>query len=172
MMMRPNRCVVILCLLFTPSLLWGDGGTLRIANALMGAYRINVFTDPTPIPPDSIDVSVLATYERGRGVAEGLEIQVSAEKLDGSGTRVEHPATRDQADDPRYYAAKFALGDIGRWGITVGVVGPEGEGEVSFEVKVQEPGLLDNPYLILFLALLPLVVVGWWLRKSGEPPEQ
>ena len=51
------------------------------------------------------------------------------------------------------------------------VYGPEGEGEVSFEVRVQEPGFLDNPYLILVAALLPLVLVGWWL-KSGESLRQ
>ena len=55
-----------------------DGGTLRVANVPMGAYRVNVFTDPTPIPPDSIDVSALVTFERGRGVATGLEIEVLA----------------------------------------------------------------------------------------------
>lgn len=171
-MKKLSSWAVVLCLLVAPSFLRGDGGTLRIANAPMGAYRINVFTDPTPIPPDSIDVSVLATFERGRGVATGLEILVSALKMDGSGTTVQHRATRDQADDPRYYAAKFALGDIGMWSISVRIVGPEGEGEVSFEVRSQEPGLMDNPYAILFLALLPLLLVGWWLRKSEEPPEQ
>ncbi|NNM06935.1 MAG: hypothetical protein HKO65_17695, partial [Gemmatimonadetes bacterium] len=38
--------------------LLADGGTLRVANVPMGAYRINVYTDPTPITPDSIDVSI------------------------------------------------------------------------------------------------------------------
>ena len=159
-----------LSLLLTPSLLSGDGGTLRIANAPVGAYRINVFTDPTPIPPDTIDVSVLATRERGRGVVEGLRILVRAQALDGSGRRVEQPATREQADDPRYYAAKFALGQVGEWSVTVQIRGPEGEGEVSFRIRVREPGPLSNPYLILVLALLPLLLVGWWLRRSGEPP--
>ncbi len=83
----------------------------------MGAYRVNVFTDPTPIPPDSIDVSVLVTFERGRGVATGLEIEVVARRVDGTGEEIRHPATRDQAIDPRYYAAKFALGSEGLWEI-------------------------------------------------------
>jgi hypothetical protein len=137
-----------------------------VANVPVGAYRVNVFTDPTPIPPDSIDVSVLVTFERGRGIATGLEIEVVALPLDGVGGEVRHPATRDQAEDPRYYAAKFALGAEGRWEIKVRLTGPEGEGEVAFEVQVQEPGLFGNPYLILTLALLPLLLVGWWLKRS------
>ncbi len=151
-------------------LLLADGGTLRVANVPMGAYRVNVFTDPTPITPDSIDVSALVTFERGRGVAPGLDIEVEARRADRTGSPIRHPATREQADDPRFYAAKFALGSVGEWEILVRVAGPEGEGEVSFRVRVQEPGLLDNPYLILLAAFLPLVLVGWWLRSPSSRP--
>ena len=158
---------LLLLLLGVHGALWADGGTLRVANVPMGAYRVSVFTDPTPIPPETIDVSVLVTFERGRGMARGLEIGVVARRLDGTGGEVRHPATRDQAEDPRYYAAKFALGSEGRWEIRVRVSGPEGEGETVFQVTVQEPGLLGNPFLILTVALLPLLLVGWWLRRTG-----
>jgi hypothetical protein len=135
----------------------------------MGAYRVNVFTDPTPIPPDSIDVSVLVTFERGRGVATGLEIEVLGRRVDGTGVEIRRSATREQAVDPRYYAAKFALGSEGLWELRVRVSGPEGEGETSFQVTVQAPGLLGNPFLILSLALLPLLLVGWWWRRTNSP---
>jgi hypothetical protein len=150
-----------------PGTLLADGGTLRLANVPMGAYRVNVYTDPTPIPPDTIDVSILVTYERGRGNARGLEIQVEALPVEAQGAPVRQPATREQAEDPRFYAAKFALGALGSWEITVRLRGPEGEGEASFRVEVQEPGPFRNPWVILTLALLPLVLVGWWLRSSG-----
>ena len=143
-----------------------DGGTLRVANAPIGAYRVNVFTSPTPVHPDSIDVSILAT-ERGRGLAVGLEIMVMGRPLGTPGPSVSVPATRDQATDPRYYAAKFALGSAGAWEIVVQVRGPRGEGEVRFEVMVQDPGLLNSPFLVLGLALLPLLLVGWWLKRSA-----
>ena len=154
----------------TPGSLRADGGTLRVANVPMGSYRVNVFTDPTPIPPDSIDVSVLVTFERGRGVATGLKIDVLGRRADGTGLVVEHPATREQAEDPRYYAAKFALGSVGLWEIRVVVSGPEGEGEVGFQVEVRESGLLGNPYLIITIALLPLLLVGWWLKRLPNSP--
>jgi hypothetical protein len=165
-----SLCLAVAALALLPISLRADGGTLRVANVPIGAYRINVFTDPTPIPPDSVDVSVLATFERGRGIAEGLDIEVTARRTDGTGSPVRHPATREQADDPRYYAAKFALGSEGEWEIRVRVRGPEGEGEVVFRVTSREPGLLANPLLIATLALMPLLLVGWWLRRSGGPP--
>jgi hypothetical protein len=99
----------------------------------------------------------------------GLDLLVLARRVDGTGSLVQHSATREQADDPRYYSAKFALGSVGRWEITVQVKGPEGAGEVSFEVDVQEPSPFGNPYVILTLALLPLVLVGWWLKQSSSP---
>lgn len=153
----------------TPRSLIADGGTLRVANVPMGAYRVNVFTDPTPVTPDSIDVSVLVTFERGRGVATGLEIEVSGRRVDGTGGEVRRAATRGQAEDPRYYAAKFALGSEGLWEISVRVAGEEGEGETSFRITVQKPGLLGNPYLLLTVALLPLLLVGLWLRRANSP---
>jgi len=143
-----------------------DGGTLRVANVPMGSYRVSVFTAPTPIPPDSIDVSLLVT-ERGRGLASDLEILVTAHPLGQPGRSTSRPATRDQATDPRYYAANFALGSEGPWEIVVQVRGPRGEGEVRFEVMVQDSGPLGSPFLVLGLALLPLLLVGWWLRRSA-----
>jgi hypothetical protein len=154
-------------LVVLPQPLFADGGTLRVANVPMGRYRVNVFTAPTPISPDSVDVSVLVTYERGRGVAPDLQIEVVARSLDYPGTVVRHEATRDQAEDPRYYAAKFALGEVGDWEMEIRLEGPEGEGTTRFTVAVQEPGLLDNPWVVLFAALAPLALVGWWLRRSG-----
>lgn len=154
----------------SPHLLRADGGTLRVSNVPIGAYWVSVFTDPTPIPPDTIDVSVLATFERGRGLVPGLEILVVGRRLDGSGGEIAHPATREQADDPRYYAAHFSLGSVGAWELEVRVRGPEGEGAVRFQVQVQEPGLADNPLLILGLALIPLLLVGWWLKKTPNSP--
>jgi hypothetical protein len=150
-----------------PKPLLADGGTLRVSNVPMGAYRVNVFTDPTPIPPDTIDVSVLVTFERGRGMAQGLEIVVAGRPVGTTDWVISHPATREQAEDPRYYAAKFALGSEGEWELKVGLKGPEGEGEVRFRVLVQEPGLMDNPFLILGLAFVPLVLIGWWLKRTG-----
>lgn len=147
----------------------GDGGTLRAANVPVGAYRVSVFTAPTPIPPDSLDVSILATAGRGRGIAEGLRILVTARRTDGSGAPVLHEATREQAEDPRFYAAKFALGAPGEWDLRIEIQGPEGEGEITFRVKVQEPGLLANPFAVLALGLAPLAAAAWWILRPSPP---
>jgi hypothetical protein len=171
-----------------PGLLWANGGTLRLANVPMGEYRVSVFTDPTPVRPDSLDVSLLIVNAGTGEVVEGLDVRVRTRLLEprhgGHGEEAaghdagaegtphfprgeERAATREAADDPRYYATKFALGAEGRWELTVVVEGPAGSGEASFEVTAREAGILGNPLVLILLALLPLVLVGAWIARSG-----
>jgi len=148
-----------------------NGGTLRLANVPMGAYLVSVFTDPTPVRPDSLDVSVLIVSGASGEVIEGLDVRVRTRHLEGVRPEEERPATREQADDPRYYAAKFGLAAEGEWEIRVSVRGPEGSGEAAFELRARDPGLLGNPLVLILLALLPLILVGAWIaRQSGEDP--
>lgn len=174
----------VLLLLLIPGTLLANGGTLRLSNVEMGAYRVSVFTDPTPVRPDSLDVSVLIFDPEEEGVPEGLDVFITTELLAfrdeetvpagaeiGMGETLR--ATREQADDPRYYAVKFGLGAEGRWQITVAVDGPAGSGEASFEVSARERGLLGHPLFITFLALLPLGGATWWvLRDDPEETEE
>jgi hypothetical protein len=150
----------------------GNGGTLRLANVPMGDYRVSVFTDPTPVRPDSLDVSVLIVQDGREGVAEGVDVMVRATFLGGEATPRARRATREQAEDPRYYAAKFALGLEGPWRITVEVSGDHGEGAASFQVTAREPGFLGHPLVLSLLALLPLAALGWWLLREEEAEDE
>lgn len=157
--------------------LLANGGKLRVGDAAIGRYRVSVYTDPTPPRPDSLDVSVLVLRDGGAEPVDGLDVRVEA-RFEGSapeGVRAPLPvrtaATRDQADDPRYYAAKFAPGVEGPWAVEVAVAGPEGSGSVTFDLRVREPGLLERGWVVLVLALMPLALLGWWLgRPSGARP--
>jgi hypothetical protein len=159
-------------LLVAPPLLRADGGTIRLADLVFGEYRVTVFTDPTPVTPDSLDVSFLITESRGLAVALDAEAWVEVEPLGHEGVAARYEATREQADDPRFYAAKFTLGTEGRWRIRIGVEGPRGQGTGEFEITATYPGLFRQPMVLLVAALLPLILVGAWLTlgaRSEEP---
>ncbi len=160
---------LLLLLVLGPA--WANGGTLRLANVPMGDYRVSVFTDPTPVRPDSVDVSLLIMEEGELGVAEGVDVQVRARSLDDPSYDRTLRATREQADDPRYYAVKMALGLEGPWEIGIRVSGPAGEGEASFEITAREAGLLGHPAVLILLAILPLALVGAWILREEEAPE-
>lgn len=159
----------LLGLLLLPGLVWANGGTLRLNNVSMGAYLVSAFTDPTPVQVDSLDVSVLAVFRNSGEVVPDLSVTVRTRHLDGSAPGDVRAATREQADDPRYYATKFGLGAEGAWEITVTVVGPEGEGEASFEVRARDRGVFGNPWFLSLMALLPLLLIAVFIfRQGGE----
>lgn len=165
-----SSAVAAACLaVVTTAPLAGNGGTLRLANVPMGEYLVSVFTDPTPVRPDSMDVSVLVLRAGMDGVADDVRVTVHTRHLAGHGPGQTLAATREQADDPRYYAAKFAPGAEGRWEVTVDVEGIGGSGSASFEVTAREPGPLRGPLALTLLALLPLVAAAWWIFREGEP---
>lgn len=180
---RPLATVLVILLLLTiPGTLLANGGTLRLANVPMGDYLVSVFTDPTPVRPDSLDVSVLIFEQGVEGVPDGVVVTVRTELLELHGDTEDWPdaragmgamlqATREQADDRRYYATKFALGAPGRWSISVEVDGEGGQGEASFEVTARERGLLGHPLAITLLALLPLGLAAWWILRQEEGVE-
>lgn len=155
-----------------PTVLLANGGTLRLANVAMGEYRVSVFTDPTPVRPDSLDVSVLVLQEGELGVPEGLDITIRTdliEVLDEAPTSAPATtmrATRGAADDPRYYAAKFPLGAAGVWRITIELQGDHGEGSASFDLTARERGVLGHPLVLSLLGLLPLAGAAWWIQRS------
>lgn len=154
----------LLALLLTPGLLLANGGTLRFLG-LLDPWEVAVFTDPTPVRPDSLDVSVLVTLPGNPRPVDGLEVAVALRQPDGS--EVRRAASREAADDPRYYAAKFAGIGAGEVEVTVTVAGPEGGGgTATFSVEAREPGPLEHPAVLFLLALVPLAGVAWWLRRS------
>jgi len=168
-MKLPIRLPLILFgLVLLPGLAWANGGTLRLNSIPMGAYLISAFTDPTPVQPDSLDVSILAVMQSSGEVAQGLEVTVRTRHLDGTAPSDSRAATQDQADDPRYYATKFGLGAEGTWEITVEVVGPEGSGEASFQIRARDRGIFGNPWLLSFLALLPLLGIATMIFREGK----
>lgn len=169
--MTRSALLALALLLLVPAATLANGGRLWVAEAPIGDYRVSVFTSPTPVPPDTVDVSVLV-MEVGRSEpVEGLDVWVALTPIGHTAPSQSRRAAREAADDPRYYAAKFHLGGVGEWGVAVRVAGPGGEGRVTFQIEATEWGVLENPLVVLFLSLLPLALLAWWLlrRRPLQP---
>jgi hypothetical protein len=150
--------------------LLANGGTLRVADVPIGGYEVSVFTDPTPARPDTLHVSVLVLNEGSGTVAEGVEVTIGARARDGLVMVPTILAMRD-TDDPRYYHNHFVLPHAGVWEIVIAVSGERGDGETRFELAARMPGPLNNPIVLVFVSLIPLLAAGWWLLRgsSGTP---
>jgi hypothetical protein len=150
--------------LLAPATIAGNGGDLRVADVEIGLYRVSVFTDPSPVRPGELHVSVLVTRRGVEGVAEGVDVSVRAVAIESGSVHVAR-ATRELATDPRYYVAHLALGEEGVWEIRVELEGEDGRGSTSFRVRARERGPLGHPAVTFALALLPLAILSAWILR-------
>lgn len=164
---RGTGAALLLLLLATPLL--ANGGTVRISRQPVGRYLISVMSSPTPLRTGEVDISVLV-QDSAQAVVPGVAVVVEAVPLDMLADTIRHGATRQQATNKFFLAAKFDLETPGDWEFRLHVGGREG-GTVSFEATVTEASLLDRPYLLAALILLPLLLGGWLLGRREEARE-
>jgi hypothetical protein len=168
---RLTACCLLLGLIIAPPLM-ANGGTVRVSRAAVGPYLVSVFTSPTPLRTGAVDVSVLVQDAAAESVLD-VPVVVEAIAVDAVGEPISVEATRQQATNKLFKAAKFDIPAEGLWELRVRVGGSEG-GAVSFQATLTDPTLLDRPYLLAALVLLPLALLGWLLlgRDEDEPARQ
>ena len=174
-----------------------NGGTVRIAEAPVGPWRVTVYSSPTPLRTGEIDISTLVQDSDGGTV--DVPITVTATPVGFAADPVLQPATRRQATNKLFKAAKFDIGVPGRWDFrihvgsaaaaaggpspvdtvddTVGTEPPgigdeEPGGVVSFDAVVTKSTILDRPFLLTALVALPLLVAGWLLLGREREVEE
>jgi hypothetical protein len=150
--------------LATPLL--ANGGTVRVSRERIGPYLVSVFTSPTPLRTGEVDVSVLVQDSEAERVLD-VPVMVEAVPVDAEAGGIRLEATRQQATNKLFKAAKFDVQGEGLWELRVHVGGAEG-GSVSFQAMLTDPTLLDRPYLLAALVLIPLVLLGWLLLGRDE----
>ncbi|HUG41725.1 MAG TPA: hypothetical protein VMM12_14645 [Longimicrobiales bacterium] len=150
--------------------LLANGGTVRVSRQHLGAYLVSVMSSPTPLRTGEVDISVLV-QDSAHDVVPGVPVVVEAVPLGWEAAPIRHPATRQQATNKFFLAAKFDVETAGEWEFRVRVGGDEG-GAVSFQAAVTKATLLDRPYLLAGLILLPLLLAGWLLGRREEREER
>jgi hypothetical protein len=166
---RRALVVVVLLLLVVAAPLLANGGTVRVSREVVGPYLVSVFTSPTPLRTGEVDVSVLV-QDTVREAVLDVPVVVEARPVGFEAAPVRHEATRRQATNRLFKAAKFPITEPGDWDLAVRVGGEEG-GEVAFRVALTDPTILDRPYLLAALILLPLLVLGWLLLGRDAEDE-
>lgn len=147
--------------------LFANGGTVRIARAPVGPYLVTVYSSPTPLRTGEVDVSVLVQDSSNAVIAPPVVVEATPLALAEGATAdpIRHEASRAQATNKLFQAAKFDVAAPGEWEFGVRVAGA---GSLSFRATVAKSTLLDRPYLLAFLILLPLAVIGWLALGRDE----
>jgi hypothetical protein len=112
----------------------GDGGTIRLSRS-DGAYRISVFSSPTPFRAGPVDISVFVQDPvTGEPVPE-VKITVSFSPCARPEQVIYHVATSDAATNKLLKAAVFELSEPGCWVVDVAIRGEQGDGRVRFALE-------------------------------------
>lgn len=152
----------LLVLVLTAPLL-ANGGTIRVSREPAGRYLVSVLSSPTPLRTGAVDISVLV-QDSAEDVVRDVAVLVEAHPIGMDAHPIRHGATRQQATNKFFLAAKFDVEMPGEWEFRVHVGEGEG-GTVRFRATLTDPTLLDRPYLLAALILLPLILAGWVLSR-------
>ena len=148
------------------------GGQVQLSEHPAGPYEITVITSPSPARTGTVKVSTMVQPAGSSDVILDARVRVSATPAGEAGAGEAHEATQDQSIVKFFYAADLEMPTEGPWQITVTIDGPEGEGQASFEIDVQEAGLfgLVRKYIWL-LVIPPAAGLLWWLFSGRDEDE-
>lgn len=157
-------------LLLAPPL-GANGGTVRISSAPVGPYLVTVYSSPTPLRTGELDVSVLVQDSTQRVLAPRVVVDARPLSLEEGVTAepIRRTADRAQATNKLFQAAKFNVDAPGEWEFRITIAEA---GELSFRATVARSTILDRPYLLALLVLLPLGLVGWLFLGRNEDDER
>jgi hypothetical protein len=134
----PIICVFALSslILHPSSLARADGGAVRLSEQA-GAYRVTVFTSPTPLRAGVVDFTVLVQdAATGECVPQALAtLRLTARK---TGAFLEQPATAEAATNKLCLAAVFRLPEPGWWDVDMAIEGAQGPARLRFGVQADE----------------------------------
>jgi RND family efflux transporter MFP subunit len=137
-----------------------------------GPYRVEVTTDPSPVPVGPATIQVHLTDAAGKDVA-GASVQVLTQ-MPGMAMGERMEAAQPVAGKPGTYEAPANFQMAGGWGITVQVDGPQGSGKTTLDVKTGQSttgggGALGFVPVLWVLAALGLVgFVGYRMCRTGQ----
>jgi len=164
------RALLTLLVVLAVEPAWADGGTLRIQQDA-GRLRITAFSAPEPLRVGVADLSVLVQRRAGGDPVLDAEVALRLEGPPGE-PPIELRATRAEATNELFYAARAELRAAGIWTLRVNVRSPGETEAVEGELPVGPPpprlfGLW--PYLALPPAAVAIFALRGWLVRRRRP---
>lgn len=146
------------------------GGTMQVAGAAAGPYRVTVWTAPSVARAGNpFHVTVAVASADGQDPILDAEVMVSLSPLESGESTLTRAATTDQSANKLYYETDFTVANGGLYEVRVSVRGPQGEGAVSFETEL-EPARNANWFWVAGLAGLGIIVAVGLFRVWQDRP--
>lgn len=146
------------------------GGTLQLSNVDVGPYRIFAWSAPETPRVGDIHFSIALvdaapTPDTPDQPVLDANVQVTLNSLDRPSEQFTQTGRNEETLLQYYYETDFTIPTAGRWRAFISVVGPEGAGDISFELEIL-PARRVNWTLLFWATLALLVGIGLYGRRS------
>lgn len=131
------------------------GGAVRLADAVVGPYKLTVRAGPGPLRTTRTDVSVLARDGSGVPVQDASVVITATPPRAATARYAAEPPAKP--GDP--YHAIVSFSSSGRWTLTVLIDGPRGAGEITLTAQVSRSILGATPGELFVYVGLPAVTI-------------
>lgn len=133
-------------------------GKQQLERVEVGSFLVTVWTDPDPVLADQeLHVTIGIEYENG--LLLNAQVDIIANSLDDTDLHESASATHDNAVNKLHYEAPLILEKGGQWQITIAITDDEGEGQVSFNLDVEE-GDQNLPWTWIGAGIIGLSIIG------------
>ena len=147
-----------------------DGGMVRLSREV-GAYRVTLFSAPTPFRAGPVDLSLLLQdAETGAAILDA-EVLVRVRKSGGTTSATTYLATHEQATNKLYYSALFELPSPGLWELETQITGALGSARVSCSIETAPPTPTVArmwPWIGWPVAVIVLFAIHRTLRRRSD----
>jgi hypothetical protein len=144
------------CLIVAQPSALGDSGDVRLSS-IVGAYRVSVFTSPTPLAAGPVDVSVLVQDAKTNELVDDAQVSIRVQPVERVDESIEVLASRAAATNKLLQSAAFELPSAGAWRIETSIDGAAGSAQATCEVVVGERlGEWNSMWLWIAYPLVPV----------------
>jgi hypothetical protein len=176
---RLERALTILFFLLGQALVYlvpakAHGGGDLVAGPLQaGPYTVSVWVNPPqPRTQEPTHFTVGVAEPENRAAVLDAQVMVLMQLLNSDLSPISSPATTEQSINKLFYETDLNLVEPGRYLTSIEVMGPEGKGQVIFELEVKPPSPF-NWFLIGLGGIVFVLVLGWLrTRRNREESVQ
>jgi hypothetical protein len=147
----------------TPVFAHSDG-TMQLASAPAGPYKMTVWIWPDPARTGEVHISIALVLAEDASPVLDANVNVDMKSTSGD-VALSAPATTENSENKFLYEVVMDVPKSGSYEITIASIGSDNSGgEVTFQLEVVS-GKTINWLLLLPIAIVLAVVIYWLIRK-------
>ncbi len=162
--------LLVMAAITAPGPAYAHGGKLQLARAPAGPYAVSAWTQPNPPRVGRLDVSVVVLRPDTGEPMEHVEARVTARHVQSSqsvSAAVGPDTSVFSFLSPALRHGTIELRAPGHWRVNISVAGPQGKGDVDFDLDAEPPWRIPSAGYWIGFAII--VVAGWIYYRARSP---